>query len=238
VTEVFAMSTSLVPRLARRSAPAGGSLAGRSVACAAPALAACILASSAWAAEAGSASPAAAGSAAANAAAGESQLAVWTEKEVTFVYLGFTTRYSCDGLRDKVRGVLLDLGAEKKDLKVQELGCSSPTGRPDPFPGVRVKMRVLQPPSGAATALDQVPVPAHWKPVDLKLRDSFTTDSGECELVEQIRHTIVPLFAARNVDLKTSCIPHQASATRPSLKLEVLAPDDAQYPAAEPQAAR
>jgi hypothetical protein len=141
-------------------------------------------------------------------------------------------------LRDKVRGVLLDLGAQKKDLKVQELGCSSPTGRPDPFPGVRVKMRVLQPASGTAAADDAAPVPAHWKPVDLKLRNSFTTDSGECELVEQIRHKIVPLFAARNVDLKTSCIPHQASATRPSLKLEVLAPDDAQHPAAEPQAAR
>jgi hypothetical protein len=74
--------------------------------------------------------------------------------------------------------------------------------------------------------------------VDLKLRDSFTTDSGECELVEQIRHKIVPAFAARNVDLKTNCIPHQATATRPSLKLEVLAPDDAQHPAEEPQAAR
>jgi len=223
------MSTSLVPRLARRSA------------CAVPALAACILVSSAWAAEVGSASPAApeaAGSAAGGAAAVESQPAVWTEKELTFVYMGFTTRYSCDGLRDKVRSVLLDLGARKKDLKVQELGCSSPTGRPDPFPGVRVKMLVLQPASGTAPAETQAPVPAHWKPVDLKLRDSFTTDSGECELVEQIRHKIVPLFAARNVDLKTSCIPHQASATRPSLKLEVLAPDDAQHPAAEPQAAR
>jgi hypothetical protein len=223
------MSTSFVPRLARRSAFA------------APALAACILASSAWAAEAGSASPsapAAAGSVASGAAAVESQPGVWTEEELTFVYMGFTTRYSCDGLRDKVRGVLLDLGAQKKDLKVQELGCSSPTGRPDPFPGVRVKMRVLQPASGPAAAYDPAPVPAHWKPVDLKLRDSFTTDSGECELVEQIRHNIVPLFAARNVDLKTTCIPHQASATRPSLKLEVLAPDDVQHPAAEPQAAR
>jgi hypothetical protein len=154
---------------------------------------------------------------------------------VTFVYQGFTTRYSCDGLRDKVRGVLLDLGAEKKGLKVLELGCTSPWGRPDPFPGVKVKMSVLQPASGTA---DDKAVAAHWKPVDLKLRDSFITDSGECELVEQIRHTFVPLFAARNVDLKTDCIPHQASASRPSLKLEVLAPDDAQHPAGEPQAAR
>jgi hypothetical protein len=227
------MSTSLASRLAKRMTP--------STAVAVPALAACLLASSAWAVEAGSASPAApaaAGSAAANAAAGDGQPAVWTEEELTFVYMGFTTRYSCDGLRDKVRGVLLDLGAQKKDLKVQELGCTSPTGRPDPFPGVRVKMRVLQPASGPAAAYDPAPVPAHWKPVDLKLRDSFTTDSGECELVEQIRHKIVPLFAARNVDLKTTCIPHQATASRPSLKLEVLAPDDAQHPAEEPQAAR
>jgi hypothetical protein len=162
---------------------------------------------------------------------------VWTEKELTFVYQGFTTRYSCDGLRDKVRGVLLDLGAEKKGLKVLQLGCSSPSGRPDPFPGVRVKMSVLQPASGTADD-KQAPVAAHWKPVDLKLRDSFTTDSGECELVEQIRHKIVPLFATRNVDLKTTCIPHQATAARPTLRLEVLAPDDVQHPAEAPQAAR
>ena len=217
------MSTSLVSRLARRIAPG----TARTV----PALAACLLVSSAWAAEAGSAS------APGSAATGDGQPAVWTEKELTFVYQGFTTKYSCDGLRDKVRGVLLDLGAQKKDLKVQQLGCSSSMGRPDPFPGVRVKMKVLQPASGTADD-KQTPVAAHWKPVDLKLRDSFTTDSGECELVEQIRHKIVPLFAARNVDLKTNCIPHQATATRPTLKLEVLAPDDAQHPAGEPQAAR
>lgn len=180
---------------------------------------------------------AAAGAAAGDApAAGDAASGVWTEKELTFVYQGFTTRYSCDGLRDKVRGVLLDLGAEKKGLKVTQLGCSSPYGRPDPFPGVRVKMNVLQPASD--TASDQTVVPAHWKPIDLKLRDSFSTDSGECELVEQIRNKILPLFATRNVELKTTCIPHQASAARPILRLEVLAPDAAQHPAGSPPAAR
>jgi hypothetical protein len=196
-----------------------------------PAVVACVLGTSAWAAEG-----------TAEGLPGEPQSAVWTDKELTFVYQGFTTKYSCDGLRDKVRGVLLDLGAQKKGLKVMQLGCSSPSGRPDPFPGVRVKMRVLQP-ADAAGATDgkqagQKRVAAHWKPLDLKLRDSFSTDSGECELVEQIRHSIVPLFATRNVDLKTSCIPHQASATRPSLKMEVLVADDARHPAGEPQAAR
>jgi len=186
-----------------------------------PAALACLLGATAWAAEN------------APTAAGEPQSAVWTEKELTFVYQGFTTRYSCDGLRDKVRGVLLDLGAQKKGLKVMELGCSRPSG-PDPFPGVRVKMRVLQPAGSAdaAKATDQTPVAAHWKPVDLKLRDSFTTDSGECELVEQIRHKIVPLFATRNVELRTTCIPHQATASRPVLKMDVLVPDSVKEQAA------
>lgn len=188
-----------------------------------PAVVACVLGAPVWAAEN------------APAAAGEPQSAVWTEKELTFVYQGFTTRYSCDGLRDKVRSVLLDLGAQKKGLKVMQLGCSSPTGRPDPFPGVRVKMRVLQPADSpeAAKAADPTPVAAHWQAVDLKLRDNFTTDSGECELVEQIRQKIVPAFAARNVDLRTTCIPHQATVARPILKMEVLVPDDAKRAAAQ-----
>lgn len=192
-----------------------------------PALAVCALAAPVWAAEGQVADG--------QAAAG--QPAVWTDKEVTFVYQGFTTRYSCDGLRDKVRGALLDLGAEKKGLKVLQMGCSSSSGRPDPFPGVRVKMSVLQPAAGT-TDDKSAPVPAHWKPVDLKLRNSFATDSGECELVEQIKQKLVPLFATRNVELKTNCVPHQASPSRPSLKLEVLVPDDVPHPAGEPPADR
>src|SRR5690349_4550812 len=51
------------------------------------------------------------------------QSAVWTPKQVTFVYQGFTTRYSCDGLRDKLRDLLLKLGA-RKDLQVEETACA------------------------------------------------------------------------------------------------------------------
>jgi hypothetical protein len=197
--------------------------------CLVPAVIACVLGASASGAEG-----------VPDGVSGEAQAAVWTDKEVSFTYQGFTTRYSCDGLQDKVRGVLLDLGAQKKGLKVMQMGCSSFTGRPDPFPGVRVKMRVLQPADPAdPKQANQTPVAAHWKPLDLKLRDeSFNNDSGECELVEQIRHKFVPLFATRNVELKTTCIPHQLSAGSPSLKMEVLVADDVRHPAGEPQAAR
>ena len=170
-------------------------------------------------------SPATDRSAAGQSTTDGEQAAVWTPKEVTFVYQGFTARYSCDGLRDKVRSAVLQLGANKKELKVTEWGCAASLGRPDRFPGVRIKMSVLTPASGSADGDDKT-VPSHWKPVDLNLKDiGDTTDSGTCELVEQIKAKIVPLFTARNVDLQSQCIPHQASAAGPSLKLEVLMPD-------------
>jgi hypothetical protein len=196
-----------------------------------PAVAACLMSAPLWAAET-------ADNAAGGGAPGvDSVSGVWADKELNFTYMGFTTRYSCDGLRDKMRGVLLDLGADKKTLKVMESGCTSAAGRPEHFPGVKAKLRIVQPASGR-TDDKQTPVPAHWKPVDLKLRNSFNNDSGECELVEQIKQKVLPLFTTRNVELNSNCVPHQASAVRPTLKLEVLVADAPQHPAAEPQASR
>lgn len=171
-----------------------------------------------------------------NPASEEGQSAVWKQKELTFVYQGFTAKYSCDGLRDAMRRALLQLGANKKDLQVRETGCASGFGRPDPFPGVRVKMSVLAPAAGATDDKER-PVQAHWKPVDLKLRDTYLLDSGECELVEQIHAKILPLFTTRNVSFRSDCIPHQASAVGPTLKLEVLAPDLKEEKAQEQKAA-
>src|ERR1700730_276817 len=87
--------------------------------------------------------------------------AVWTPKELTFLYQGFTTTYSCDGLQDKMRRVLIKLGA-RRDIQVRGFGCTQ-LEVPDPFAGVRIKMNVLQPAgkqSGQAVA-------ARWQMVDL-----------------------------------------------------------------------
>jgi len=48
--------------------------------------------------------------------------AVWKEQHLEFSYMGRTARYSCQGLRDKMRSLLLDLGA-RLDLQVALLGC-------------------------------------------------------------------------------------------------------------------
>jgi len=139
--------------------------------------------------------------------------AVWKAKEFNLTYMGFTTKYSCEGLRDKVKTILLTLGARKDDLHVVETGCIEPF-RPSPLPGVRVKMSVLEPVSdqgGAANtgAGSDAVVTAHWKPVQLKLDADSVTEAGECELVEQVKRQVLPLFATRDVKFSfVDCVPH------------------------------
>lgn len=160
------------------------------------ALAALVLSFPVWAAGAESAAPSA-----------DAQPAVWTPKELTFVFQGFTAHYSCDGLRDKIVHVLGELGA-RRDFEVSYYGCSSPFGRPDPFPGVRIKMHVLQPAGANDKSTDSVG--AHWRRVDLHLDKDPVWEASDCELLEQIKQHILPLFATRNVDFGSNCVPHQA----------------------------
>lgn len=150
--------------------------------------------------------------------------AVWVPKEVQFIYQGFTTRYSCDGLRDQIRTMLERLGA--KDLKVREVPCSTPPGVPSPFPGVRVKMQVLVPGSSAEASKNKEvgpPVQAHWKEVVLMPANADYDEQGKCELIEQFKETFLPLFTTRNVKYQSTCIPHQITLGT-HLSAEVLMP--------------
>ena len=149
--------------------------------------------------------------------------AVWTPRELSFVYQGFTTTYSCDGLQDKVRSILLELGA-REDLKVTETPCAQ-LGRPEPFPGVRIKMNVLQPAADESATAGTQSVPAHWKRVDLTPDRDAVSAAGECELIEQVRQSILPLFATRNVEYSSNCVPHQLQNGAARLRAEVLVPD-------------
>ncbi len=154
-------------------------------------------------------------------ASAQAASAVWTPKELYFQYQGFTTHYSCDGLEDKMRHAVKELGA-RGDFEVHAAGCSAPYGKPDPFPAVRIRMSVLQPaPAGAAVS--EV-VPTHWRRVDLHLDKDPVWEAGDCELLEQIKQKLLPLFATRNVDFVSNCVPHQLYlGTR--LSADLLVPD-------------
>jgi hypothetical protein len=152
--------------------------------------------------------------------------AVWVPKEFTFRYQGFTTQYSCDGLRDKMRKLLLELGA-RPDLDVSNYGCTRLSGT-DPFPGVRVRMHVLQP--GAAQAGQAVA--AHWDKVDLLARRDPIDATADCELILQIKQQVLPLFATRNVDYSSTCNKRQLVPGGTRLTADVLLPDHSTQSAA------
>jgi hypothetical protein len=151
-------------------------------------------------------------------ASAASEPAVWVPKVLTFTYRGFTTRYTCDGLRTKIRAWLLELGA-RPDLEVRTWGCTQPVA-PDVFPGVTVQMSVLQPAASAAQAMT-----AHWKRVDLLANRNPLDAAADCELISQIKLNVLPLFTARNIDYQATCSAGhiQSGATR--LTAEVLVAD-------------
>ena len=150
--------------------------------------------------------------------------AVWASRQVTFLYQGFTTQYSCDGLRDKVRGMLSKLGARR--LVVRAYGCTRAIGV-EPFPGVKVTMQVLVPASSQHSEDGASTVPAHWRTVVLMPDNAGPQEQGNCELIEQFKETFLPLFTTRHIRYQSTCIPHQLTLGT-HLSAEVL------MPAAEP----
>jgi hypothetical protein len=162
--------------------------------------------------------------------------AVWTPKELHFTFMGFTSRYSCDGLEDRIKTALIKLGA-RKDMQVHATACPGPAGRPVPFPTVTGKLNVLQPVTDQTPA-DAQTVQAHWQKVDIA---TLVTDrdpvraAGECELVEQIKQSILPVFTTRNVEYRSTCVPNQLSIGGTTLKAEMLVADQ---PAAKTPASK
>ena len=152
------------------------------------------------------------------AASEKPQPAVWTTQELTFDYIGFTTHYSCDGLRDKVEQVLSLLGAREADLSVTSFPCSRP-GKPEPLPSVRIKVSTLKP---AQAVSANGAVDAQWKTVSLAGADKLTR--GDCELADQIEKQILPVFSTRNLKARTDCVPHQEAAGNILLTVDVLVP--------------
>ena len=139
----------------------------------------------------------------------------WQNHKYTFQFMGFTTTYSCDGLADKLRIVLLAAGA-RADVKSVPGACASGFGRPDKFARADLTFYTLTPAdSGTAAG-----VPGVWRAVTFAARQPRELAIGDCELMEQFRQQVLPMFTARNVASNTTCIPHQQSGSNIDLKFE------------------
>ncbi len=165
---------------------------------------------------------------------------VWQEHKYSFTFMGFTTTYCCDGLADKLKLLSIASGA-RADAKARAGACASGFGRPDKFAQADLTFYTLaptdangapaeSPPAAAPTAKSPaatapavtVAVPATWRSVALAARNPRELATGDCELVEQFRNNVLPMFTTRNIQDQTTCVPYQDSGSVINLKFESL----------------
>lgn len=153
--------------------------------------------------------------------------AVWKEQHLRFFYRGRTARYSCDGLRDKVRAMLLDLGA-RRDLTITALGCEDAAARvraASMGPSLNLVFSTPALPEAAVKPLhagDLAPVNAHFEPFTITSDAFRNMGVADCELVEEFAHQVLPKLVTRNLKQDISCVPYQQSGDRFLVRGEIL----------------
>jgi hypothetical protein len=134
--------------------------------------------------------------------------AKWAPRKIHFMYTpvtpsNVTTYYSCDKLQAQITTILKQLGA--RDAVVEPFGCAT-NGGPERFAGVDATFSVLEPAASAdQAAVSSDSVQANWDKVTLR-------SGASCDLIEQVKREILPLFSTRN----------QSSGCSPRFNVEVL----------------
>jgi len=150
----------------------------------------------------------------------ESEQGVWQKHEYSFQFLGFTATYSCDGLASKLKVLLIAAGA-RADAKSSSDGCVGGYGSPDTFARANLKFYTLAPIGNGENA--SPPINGVWRSVLIADRSPREVALGDCELIEQFRDKVLPMFTTRNVDNRMTCVPNQLSGSVINLKFEVFA---------------
>lgn len=166
--------------------------------------------------------------------------AVWKPQEISFYFHSFNTFYPCPSLNDKVRRLLLQLGADSS-IRVRSTGCDmgySMARSP------MVKIRLSAPAEATPETLAELEktrstrelvarvrggetmdvtaqFPAYWRRVALD-RGARTLDSGDCELIDAIKRQVLPQLAVRIVRDNMRCGPYQYSSGPVPLEVEAL----------------
>ena len=145
---------------------------------------------------------------------------IWQKHQYRFQYMGFTSTYSCDGLADQLQR-LLKLAGARADAKVSAGACSTSYGQPDKFANATLVFYSLAP--AATTTTPGEPAPGQWIKVGLAARHPLGLETGDCELVEQFRDTVLKkMFTIRSLDDNTRCVPFQQSGSLISLHFDVF----------------
>lgn len=145
----------------------------------------------------------------------------WQQHKMSFQFMGFTSTYSCDGLADKLRTLLLVAGA-RPDVKAEPGACASGFGRPDKFARADLTFYTLEPAQGSGASAPGT-VAGSWRSVALSAHSPQDLQLGDCELVDQFRTQVLKSFTTQDLVNHTTCIPFQESGSVIDLRFEAFA---------------
>jgi hypothetical protein len=159
-------------------------------------------------------------------AAQSAEPAQWMRHDIPFNYLPMTTTYSCIGLERKLRA-LLSISGAREDMQVTTSGCARGAGVPDKFARARLVFYALRPANAAEKDANAEPAGTangEWRRVRLGIRPVADLEVGDCELIEQFRHSVLSTaFSVRAISEPAPCVPFQRSTGAFSLNFEVFA---------------
>lgn len=146
--------------------------------------------------------------------------AQWQAYQVKFRYTGFSTHYTCDGLRSAMRRLLRTIGA-RNDIRME--GCSD-FNTPRRFH--RLLIAFALPVELENTYITNEPVAAEWREVKFRRNRPRNFSSGDCELIEHFTRQILPKLNVQDIKNKVSCNPGRQYFNTVNLKMKVLMPVD------------
>jgi hypothetical protein len=147
---------------------------------------------------------------------------VWQSHELTFNYLGATPTYSCNGLQHVLTGLLKKAGAGP-DISVLPGPCARGFTVPEQLLHARLRFSTLSPAASTDSVASGNRRNGSWHHVTIEAHDPVL-QGGNCELVQEFKQKVLPLFATRNVQANLPCIPYQDIGYFFSLSFDVFAP--------------
>jgi hypothetical protein len=152
-----------------------------------------------------------------SAEAGSTQSSSWQHQQVSTTYFGTTARFTCSGIEEAVKQLLLYFGA-RRDLRVT---ASCPDlERPVVTAVVHSDFYALAPADIGATDT----VPGEWQAIRLSPRVPRFMDRNECELVDQFKELLSKHFSLRDLQYRTSCTPYDSTLEDYNVTAQVLKP--------------
>lgn len=167
--------------------------------------------------------------------------AVWRQQSLEFAYQGTATAYSCNTLQRRLEAILRSVGA-RDGVSIVMQRC---TDQADAYMQITLESPVEATEANIAavtqhTSTDELVAkvrnealatpeniarfPAKWQTVSMSRHKALKLDSGDCELVKQLRRDVFPRMSIRIVHDNLRCSVAFGSLGQPQLSVAALVP--------------